>query len=80
MRPGPILEASKQFNAALKAQGVTPDNGYVFAWDPAMLLVDALRHVGTDASATQIRDYLEQLHGFVGINGVYDFRDGTAWT
>jgi branched-chain amino acid transport system substrate-binding protein len=77
LRPGPIREASKQFNAALEAQGVIPDNGYVFAWDPAMLLVDALRHVGPDASATQIRDYIEQLHGFVGINGVYDFRDGS---
>ncbi|MGA2392919.1 MAG: ABC transporter substrate-binding protein [Candidatus Lustribacter sp.] len=77
LRPGPIRDASKLFNAALRAQGVTPDNGYVFAWDPAMLLVDALRHLGPDATATQIRDYLEQLHGFAGINGIYDFRDGS---
>lgn len=77
LRPGPILEASKRFNAALKAQGLIPDNGYIFAWDPAMILVDALRRLGPDANATQIRDYVEQLHGFAGINGLYDFRDGS---
>jgi branched-chain amino acid transport system substrate-binding protein len=77
LRPGPILEAVRQFNAALKMQGVTPDNGYTFAWDPAMILVDALRRLGPDATATQVRDYIEQLHGFAGINGVYDFRDGS---
>lgn len=77
LRPGPILDASKQFNAALKAQGLTPDNGYIFAWDPAMILVDALRHLGPEANATQVRDYIEQLHGFAGINGMYDFRNGS---
>lgn len=77
VRPGPILDALKQFNAALKARGVTVDNGYIFAWDPAMIIVDALRHIGPDATAVQVRDYIEGLHGFAGINGLYDFRDGS---
>jgi branched-chain amino acid transport system substrate-binding protein len=77
IRPGPILDALKQFNGALKARGVIPDNGYIFAWDPAMIFIDALRHVGPDATAVQVRDYIEGLHGFAGINGLYDFRDGS---
>jgi branched-chain amino acid transport system substrate-binding protein len=77
LRPGPILDSLKQFNGALKARGVTADNGYIFAWDPAMILIDALRHLGPDATAVQVRDYIEGLHGFAGINGLYDFRDGS---
>lgn len=74
---GPLRDASSRFQAALKGQGVIPDAGYVYAWDPAMILVDAFRRLGTEASASQVRDYIEHLHGFVGINGVYDFRDGS---
>jgi branched-chain amino acid transport system substrate-binding protein len=45
-------------------------------WDPAMILVDALRHLGPSAGAQQIRDYILRLHGWVGVNGVYDFTAG----
>lgn len=77
VRPGPIRDASLRFQAAMKQQGVVPDAGYVYAWDPAMILIDAFRRLGTNATAPQVRDYIEQLHGFVGIDGVYDFRDGS---
>jgi branched-chain amino acid transport system substrate-binding protein len=75
--PGPIYDASMRFQAALKARGVIPDVGYVYSWDPALILAAALNRVGPDATATQVRDFIVQLHGFIGINGVYDFRDGT---
>jgi hypothetical protein len=39
-------------------------------------VVSALRAIGPNATAPQIRDYLVKLHGFVGINGIFDFRDG----
>ncbi len=42
-----------------------------------MILVGALRKFGAHATATQIRDYVVGLHSWVGINGVYDFRDGS---
>jgi branched-chain amino acid transport system substrate-binding protein len=74
---GPLREASSRFQTALKGQGVIPDAGYVYAWDPAMILIEAFRHIGVGATASQVRDYIEHLHGFVGINGVYDFRDGS---
>lgn len=59
-----------------KSAGVKPDLGYNLAWDPTMLLVDALRKLGPDATALQLRDYILSLHGWAGINGVYDFSDG----
>ena len=43
------------------------------AWGPAMLVTKALRDLGTDATATQIRDYLAKLKGTAGIDGFFDF-------
>jgi ABC-type branched-subunit amino acid transport system substrate-binding protein len=55
---------------------VVPDFQSALLWDPALIYVDALRHLGPDAKAADIRDYIENLHGFAGICGTYDFRDG----
>jgi hypothetical protein len=41
-----------------------------------LIVLDAFRHAGDNASAQQIRDYINHLHGFAGINGIYDFRAG----
>ena len=53
----------------MKADGLA-----IGAWDPAVLLVDAVRKLGTDVTATKLRDYLVNLRGWVGVNGTYDFR------
>jgi branched-chain amino acid transport system substrate-binding protein len=53
-----------------------PDQTNLIAWDPMMIIVDALRHVGPSASAIQLRNYMLTLHDFAGINGLYDFRRG----
>jgi branched-chain amino acid transport system substrate-binding protein len=74
---GPVRNVQNQFYTSLRARGVEPDLLYSIAWDPVMIVVDALRHVGTDASAKQVHDYIEQLHSFAGINGIIDFRDGS---
>ena len=42
----------------------------------AMIVVDALRHLGPQATAKSVRDYILQLHDFAGVNGLYDFRRG----
>ena len=76
--PGPVRDAQTVFYSALhQALGTDPDELYGTAWDPVMIVVDALRHVGTDASAKQLHDYIEQIHGYAGINGMMDFRDGS---
>jgi len=59
---------------ALKAAGVHPEQGESLAWDPAMMVLDALRKFGFDATPAQIRDYIAGLKGWVGVNGAYDFQ------
>jgi branched-chain amino acid transport system substrate-binding protein len=59
---------------ALAAVGAKPDMIQISAWDPALLVVDALRKVGLDASAGKLRSYMNGLQGWTGVNGPYDFR------
>jgi branched-chain amino acid transport system substrate-binding protein len=74
--PGPIRVKQAAFYKAFAAAGnPRPDNPNNTAWDPAMLIVDAYRRLGTNASAQAIRDFIRDQHGWIGINGVYDFSD-----
>jgi branched-chain amino acid transport system substrate-binding protein len=75
--PGPVHDAQQRFINALKTVGVQRvDLTYTYSWDAAMIAVEALRHLGTNATAEQIRNYIENLHGYAGINGIMDYRDG----
>jgi hypothetical protein len=40
-----------------------------------MLVADALRHSGPNPTATKVRDYIMNLHGWAGILAMYDFGD-----
>ncbi|HEY5340670.1 MAG TPA: ABC transporter substrate-binding protein [Candidatus Aquilonibacter sp.] len=70
---GPLHDAQAAYYRSFKAVGVTPDEGHILAWDPAMIIVSALRKLGPDANAQQIRDDILHLHGYIGVDGVYDF-------
>lgn len=59
---------------ALKAAGVRPEQGESLAWDPAMMVLDAFRKFGFDATPEQLRSYIAGLRGWVGVNGAYDFQ------
>jgi len=72
--PGRVKQAQKIFFDAFHAANLKPDLGASIAWDPAVLVIEALRHLGPAATATQIRDYLVHLRGIAGINGIYDFK------
>lgn len=74
--PGKLRETVDQFYSAYKAAGqrVTPASG--FAWDPGWITISALRKLGPSATAEQIHQYLENLSGFNGVDGTYDFRGG----
>ena len=74
--PGPIRDAQTRYFNGFKAIGVKPDFGNNLSWDPTMIVVDALRALGPDASADQIRNWIANLHSWAGINGIYDFRAG----
>jgi len=71
--PPPTRSAMNAFSGAYRTAGATPDQLAVSAWDPTMLIVDALRKNGVDAPAAKIRDYLINLKGWSGVNGAYDF-------
>jgi branched-chain amino acid transport system substrate-binding protein len=70
--PPAQVEAKKQFFAAFEG-APPPDAAATFAWDPAMLVVAALKKTGPNTTAEQVRAYLSELKGFAGVNGVYDF-------
>lgn len=74
---GPVRDADRAFYSGLAQVGVTnPDGSYSSNWDATRVVVDALRHVGPNPTAEQVRAYIANLHGFPGINGIMDFRDG----
>ena len=77
MPNGPVHDKQLQFARALATAGARSDAATGLPWDPIMIFVAALRSLGPDATADQIRDYILHLHGWVGINGVYDFGDGS---
>jgi branched-chain amino acid transport system substrate-binding protein len=63
------------FDTAIKASGATaPDEGDALAYDPGLILVSALRKLGTGASASQIHSYISGLTSFQGIDGTYNFK------
>ncbi len=70
---GPLKDKLKSYLDALKAANVPPDNGPSLAWDPAVIVIDMLRKLGPSATATQLRDAIEGLKGYTGIDGTYDF-------
>lgn len=70
---GPVKRAIDAYESAFQAHGVVPDTGGNQVWDAAFIIAGALRKLGTDVSPAQLRAYLDDVHGYAGINGVYDF-------
>ena len=71
--PRDVKAAMDAFTGAFKRAGVDPRSLNVFGWDAANVVVAALRAVGPNASAAQLRDYIAHLHDFAGIDAFYDF-------
>jgi branched-chain amino acid transport system substrate-binding protein len=72
-REKPVVEAQARFDAAFKEAGLTPDVASALAWDPTMIVIDALRALGPDATAEQVRARLAALKGYAGVDGIYDY-------
>lgn len=69
---GPVKQAIAQYTDALRSHGVAPDQSTLASWDPPLMFVQALRKLGANATATQIRDALDSYRG-PGAAGMYDF-------
>jgi branched-chain amino acid transport system substrate-binding protein len=74
---GPVRDAQQLFYKTFNAQGIDPDVGNSQSWDPTLIIIDALRHVGTNATPKQILDYIEGLKHYPASDGYYDFTDGS---
>lgn len=68
-----VNAALNTYFAQLKRMSTRPDVSTGSVWDPAMLVIEALRKYGTGASAEQIRSYIAGLRSWAGIAGRYDF-------
>src|SRR3984885_6048687 len=66
--------AKDAFYKAFEGPDIKPDGSSTYAWDPAFLVVDALRKLKPDATAEDLRKYFSELKGVAGINGFSDFK------
>jgi branched-chain amino acid transport system substrate-binding protein len=66
----------RTFQEAMRGLNFPVDLQSGFLWDAGMMLIDALRKYGPNATSAQVHEYIENLHDFVGIAGPYDFRGG----
>lgn len=73
---GPQKTEQKAFLDGFKARGIKPDIGDAQAWDPALLIIDAYKQYGPNATAQQIHQFIESQSHWVGIFGTYDFTTG----
>ncbi len=76
-KSGPVRDAQRAYYSAFRARGIEPEIGHNVPWDPTLIVIDALRRLGTGATPKQLLDYMEALHGYAGTNGIIDFRDGS---
>ena len=71
--PG-VKAAVRERMAAFDAAGLKVDTSAETVWDPAMLVVQALRKLGPAATAAGVRDFIAGLDAWDGCYGKYDFK------
>jgi branched-chain amino acid transport system substrate-binding protein len=76
LRPGGVRTQVDLLYGAFKDAGVKVNPSSGFSWDPGLIVVSALRKLGTNVTAEALQKYLLALHGFDGVDGTYDFRSG----
>jgi branched-chain amino acid transport system substrate-binding protein len=71
----PAMEkAQHEMYAILKERNLKADNMVATSWDAGLIVVAGLRKLGPNASAAQLKDFISNLTGFDGVDGVYDFK------
>jgi branched-chain amino acid transport system substrate-binding protein len=70
---GAIKRAQDQYFAALAAANQRSEFAASIPWDPMMIMLEIVRRVGFDATPDQVHAAMENLKGFSGIEGTYDF-------
>jgi len=68
-----VAKAHAEFYKRFDEAGLKPDISAELGWDAGEIVIAALRKLGPAATAPQVRDFIQNLKGFAGVNGVYDF-------
>jgi branched-chain amino acid transport system substrate-binding protein len=55
------------------AYGTKPDTFAGHGWDGMLIVTEALKRAGANASPSQLRDAIEQTSGLVGMDGVFNY-------
>lgn len=69
-----VDSAQQSMYDTLEKHGLKADNMVATSWDAGLIVASALRKLGTSATATQLRQYIEGLTDFPGVNGIYNFK------
>ena len=70
--PG-IDSAQQSMYATLAKHGLKADNMVATTWDAGLIVASGLRKLGIGATAAQLRQYIDGLTDFAGVDGAYDF-------
>ena len=74
---GPLKNAIATYTRAMNAASAElGDSSSAETWDAALILVNALRALGTNAGAEQVRAYVNNLQSYDGPTGHFNFRIG----
>ncbi|MGH7225990.1 MAG: ABC transporter substrate-binding protein, partial [Gemmataceae bacterium] len=60
--------------AILAEHHLKPDNMVATSWDAGLIVVAGLRKLGPKATAAQMKDYIDNLTNFPGVDGIYNFK------
>jgi branched-chain amino acid transport system substrate-binding protein len=69
-----VTHAQEAFYKEIKAAGIAAELPSTIAWNTGSIVVEALRKLGPDATAQQLRDYLQTLDGAYSLDGTLDFK------
>jgi branched-chain amino acid transport system substrate-binding protein len=69
-----IEKLQHEMYAILGERGLKSDNMVATSWDAGLIVVEALRKLGPEATADQLRQYIAGLTDFAGVDGIYDFK------
>jgi branched-chain amino acid transport system substrate-binding protein len=69
-----VKAATNSYFEALRDVGVKPEYIQSVAYDPALLVVAALRALGPNPTAARIRDYINSQSSWAGVSGRYNFK------
>lgn len=65
--------AQQAMYATLAKHGLKADNMVATSWDAGLIVASGLRKLGTGATAAQLRQYINGLTDFPGVDGIYNF-------